>query len=81
MKCYIETSRRAKAVLAPAAVVIAAPAAHASAGAKPLKVYMLARQSNMEGQATVETLDYIGAPPPQAAPPARDFIFNELCSW
>ena len=31
--------------------------------AKPLKVYILAGQSNMEGQAKVETFDYIGDDP------------------
>lgn len=31
--------------------------------AKPLKVYVLAGQSNMEGQAKVETFDYIGDDP------------------
>ena len=32
----------------------------AMAADKPLKVYILAGQSNMEGQAKVETFDYIG---------------------
>ena len=30
---------------------------------KPVKVYMLAGQSNMEGHAKVETFDYIGDDP------------------
>ena len=30
------------------------------ASAKPLKIYILAGQSNMEGQARIETFDYIG---------------------
>jgi len=34
--------------------------------AKPLKVYILAGQSNMEGQARVETFDYIGEDPATA---------------
>ena len=34
--------------------------------AKPLKVYVLAGQSNMEGQAKVETFDYIGDDPATA---------------
>ena len=34
--------------------------------AKPLKVYILAGQSNMEGQAKVETFDYIGDDPATA---------------
>ena len=33
---------------------------------KPLKVYILAGQSNMEGQAKVETLDYMGEDPATA---------------
>ena len=33
---------------------------------KPLKVYILAGQSNMEGQAKVETFDYIGDDPATA---------------
>jgi len=36
------------------------------AGAKPLKVYILAGQSNMEGHAKVETFDYIGQDPATA---------------
>ena len=31
-----------------------------SAQAKPLKVFILAGQSNMEGHAKIETFDYIG---------------------
>jgi alpha-galactosidase len=34
--------------------------------AKPLKVYILAGQSNMEGQARIETFDYIGDDPATA---------------
>src|SRR4051812_22771255 len=37
-----------------------------SAVAKPLKVYILAGQSNMEGHAKVETFDYIGDDPATA---------------
>ena len=36
------------------------------AAAQPLKVYILAGQSNMEGQAKVETFDYIGDDPATA---------------
>ncbi len=36
------------------------------AGAKPLKVFILAGQSNMEGHARVETFDYIGDDPATA---------------
>ena len=37
-----------------------------SANAKPLKVFILAGQSNMEGHAKVETFDYIGDDPATA---------------
>jgi len=37
-----------------------------SAQAKPLKVFILAGQSNMEGQAKIETFDYIGDDPKTA---------------
>ncbi len=37
-----------------------------SASAKPLKVYILAGQSNMEGHAAVRTFDYIGMDPETA---------------
>jgi hypothetical protein len=45
------------------ALVATALAAHA---AKPLKVFILAGQSNMEGHAKVETFDYIGDDPATA---------------
>jgi hypothetical protein len=38
----------------------------ATASAKPLKVFLLAGQSNMEGHAKVETFDYIGDDPATA---------------
>jgi alpha-galactosidase len=38
----------------------------AMADGKPLKVYILAGQSNMEGQARIETFDYIGEDPTTA---------------
>ena len=38
----------------------------ASASAKPLKVFILAGQSNMEGHAKIETFDYIGDEPATA---------------
>ena len=38
-------------------------AANANAEAKPLKVFILAGQSNMEGHAEVRTFDYIGKDP------------------
>lgn len=37
-----------------------------SVAAKPLKVFILAGQSNMEGHAKVETFDYIGDDPATA---------------
>jgi hypothetical protein len=61
------TSNRIKPVWALVAVVIAAFAFNAGAdAAKPLRVYILAGQSNMEGQAKVETFDYIGDDPATA---------------
>ena len=56
-------------MLAVAAVLAigALPPAAAQGGATvPLKVYILAGQSNMEGQAKVETFDYIGDDPATA---------------
>ncbi|MDG1894444.1 MAG: sialate O-acetylesterase [Fuerstiella sp.] len=46
----------------------------AHAAAKPLKVYILAGQSNMEGHARVEVLDYLGDDPQTA--PLLDEIKN-----
>ena len=40
--------------------------ASAAAALKPLKVFILAGQSNMEGHAKVETFDYIGDDPATA---------------
>jgi alpha-galactosidase len=48
-----------------AAVVLAA-ANSATAQAKPIKVFILAGQSNMEGHAKIETFDYIGDDPATA---------------
>ena len=36
------------------------------ANAKPLKIFILAGQSNMEGHAKIETFDYIGDDPATA---------------
>ncbi len=52
-------------IAAIALALLALPAFPAIA-AKPLKVYILAGQSNMEGQAKVETFDYIGDDPATA---------------
>jgi len=61
------TSNRIKPVWALVAVVIAGFAFNAGAdAAKPLKVYILVGQSNMQGQAKVETFDYIGDDPATA---------------
>ena len=41
-----------------------------TAEAKPLKVFILAGQSNMEGHAEISTFDYIGRDPaPHKTPP------------
>ncbi len=45
----------------------------ASVGAAPLKVYVLAGQSNMAGHAKVETMDYIGDDP-KTAPLLKDML-------
>jgi len=47
-------------------VLVAMSCSIAVAGREPLKVYILAGQSNMEGQARVETFDYIGEDPATA---------------
>ncbi|HUT34883.1 MAG TPA: sialate O-acetylesterase [Planctomycetota bacterium] len=60
-------SNRSTTVWALVAVVIAGFAFNAAAdAAKPLKVYILAGQSNMQGHAKVETFDYIGDDPATA---------------
>lgn len=41
-------------------------AVHAAPAAKPVKVFVLAGQSNMEGHARIETFDYIGDDPATA---------------
>jgi alpha-galactosidase len=61
------TSNRIKTAFTLAALAIAGFAFNAAAhAAKPLKVYILSGQSNMEGQAKVETFDYIGDDPATA---------------
>jgi len=47
-------------------IAICSVASFASAAAKPLKVFILAGQSNMEGHAKVTTFDYIGDDPATA---------------
>jgi hypothetical protein len=48
-------------------------ATFASTWAKPLKIYILAGQSNMEGHAKVSTIDYIGKDP-ATAPMLREML-------
>jgi len=59
-------SDRIKTLLAMAVLVITGFTFNVAAAAKPLKVYILAGQSNMEGHAKVETFDYIGDDPATA---------------
>jgi alpha-galactosidase len=54
------TITRVTTVFVLAAVTITGIASGALGAQKPLKVYILAGQSNMEGHAKVETFDYIG---------------------
>ena len=63
-------SNRLTTVLPLATVVLTGLADNVAAEAKPLKVYILAGQSNMQGQAKVETFDYIGDDP-NTAPDAQ----------
>ncbi len=58
----MKTSKRIIALVAIAAIVGAIGCAQAVA-AKPLKVYILVGQSNMQGHARVSTFDYIGDDP------------------
>jgi len=67
------THKTLKAVLVLAALAIIGLAFNAAAEAKPLKIYILAGQSNMEGHARVETFDYIGDDP-KTAP-----MLKEMC--
>ena len=60
------TSNRIKTIVALTAVAMAGLVCNVAAQGKPLKVYILAGQSNMQGQAKVETFDYIGADPATA---------------
>ena len=58
------TPNRIKTILT--TLIVAACTIHTAAEAKPLKVYILAGQSNMEGHAKIETFDYIGDDPKTA---------------
>ena len=62
-----------KTVLAMAVLVITGFAFNVAAEAKPLKVYILAGQSNMEGHAQISTFDYLGMDP-KTAP-----MLKEMC--
>jgi len=53
------TNQKIKTVMALAVLVITGFAFNGAAEANPLKVYILAGQSNMEGQARIETFDAI----------------------
>ena len=57
---------RIKTVVILTVLVITGFGSTFAAAAKPLKVYILAGQSNMEGQARIETFDYIGDDPATA---------------
>jgi len=60
------TSNKIKTVLALAAVILTGIVGDVTAQEKPLKIYIMAGQSNMEGQAKIETFDYIGDEPATA---------------
>lgn len=55
-----------KALIRVVLFILAISTIHATAAAKPLKIFILAGQSNMEGHAKVETFDYIGDDPATA---------------
>jgi hypothetical protein len=58
-----------------AIVLMFALSPHASA--KPLKVFILAGQSNMEGHAAISTFDYIGKDPLTAPEAPVTFMGDE----
>ncbi|MBL7039616.1 MAG: hypothetical protein ISR77_13355 [Pirellulaceae bacterium] len=60
------TGNRITTVLALVALAVTGFGSTFAAKGKPLKVYILAGQSNMEGQAKIETFDYIGDDPATA---------------
>jgi hypothetical protein len=72
-------------LLTAAAVVLAALLPSTGFAAKPLKVYILAGQSNMDGQAAVRTIDFIGEDkdPARAAllkvfkPDGKDYVTRD----
>jgi len=62
----VMTGNRIGTLWALVALAVCGLAFDAAAAGKPLKVYILAGQSNMEGQAKIETFDYIGDDPATA---------------
>ena len=54
-------------------LILALSLATVAVQAKPMKVYILAGQSNMEGHARIETFDYIGDDP-ATAPMLKDMV-------
>jgi len=67
-----EREQKMKTALVSVIAGIMLLAANSAMGAgKPLKVYILSGQSNMEGQARIETFDYIGEDP-ATAPMLKD---------
>ena len=64
--CILATVAMSLLALAAVAAEAADPGGQSPTAGKPLKVYILAGQSNMEGQAKVETFDYIGDDPATA---------------
>ncbi len=60
------TSNRIKIGLSLSVVAIISFGLQVPVVAKPLRVYILAGQSNMQGHAKVETFDYIGDAPATA---------------
>ena len=64
----------AAALALPAAPALAAPSdSTKQAGKRPLKVFILAGQSNMEGHARISTFDYIGDDP-ETAPILKEML-------
>lgn len=65
-----------KTVLAIAVLVISAFGLNVSAEGKPLKVYIMAGQSNMQGRARISTLGHM-AMDPETAPMAKKMVDGE----
>ena len=67
-----------KTRLACAVICIVMSLWQGAAFAEPLKVYMLAGQSNMEGHAQISTFDYIGKDPRTAPLLNWDYLVPDL---